>query len=227
MIRLLRYQLPVSPANYRPHQEGVVLFIALVVLVAMTMSGLALMRSTDTANVIAGNVAFKQAALQEADVGIEAAFLALSDPLAVGYIPNKNATATPRYYALMETPATNLRSSGMPASVHEMKADDAVDADADLYATANDGVGPSGNRVRYVIERLCGPVPATGEPPATPDEVLSNCLVYTPASVSNSSQNSGRIKLNPISLTTVYYRVTVRVDGPRNTLSITQATLRI
>lgn len=214
----------VLPVNCRARQSGVVLFIALVVLVAMTMGGLALMRSTDTANVIAGNVAFKQAALQEADVGIDTAFRVLSDPLDPSYISNKNMTAKPRYYATIEA----LRSSGMPEVVHNMKADDAVDIHSDVYAGEAGGIGPSGNRVRYVIERLCSMTDDTPpHSPTTPAEVLKHCLVYTPASVSNSSQNSGRIKLNPISLTTVYYRVTVRVDGPRNTLSITQATLRI
>lgn len=212
------------PACCRLRQSGVVLFIALVVLVAMTMGGLALMRSTDTANVIAGNVAFRQAALQEADVGTETAFRVLSDPLVGGYINNKNTTAKPRYYATMEV----LRPSGMPKVVYGMKADDAVDIHADVYATGDGGIGPSGNRVRYVIERLCRQTDDTPpSSPATPEEMLVNCLVYTPASVSNSSQNSAKIKLNPISLTTFYYRVTVRVDGPRNTLSITQATLRI
>ena len=54
-------------------QQGVVLFIALIVLVAMTLAGLGMMRSVDTNNVIAGNLAFKNAAASAGDAAVEAA----------------------------------------------------------------------------------------------------------------------------------------------------------
>src|SRR5258705_7570907 len=57
----------------RGAQRGVVLFIALIVLVAMTLAGLAMMRSVDTNNLIAGNLAFKSAAVSAGDAAIEAA----------------------------------------------------------------------------------------------------------------------------------------------------------
>jgi Tfp pilus assembly protein PilX len=56
----------------RSAQRGVVLFIALIVLVAMTLAGLAMMRSVDTNNLIAGNLAFKNAASSAGDAAIEA-----------------------------------------------------------------------------------------------------------------------------------------------------------
>jgi type IV pilus assembly protein PilX len=57
----------------RSAQRGVVLFIALIVLVAMTMAGLAMMRAVDTNNMIAGNLAFKNAAASAGDAAVEAA----------------------------------------------------------------------------------------------------------------------------------------------------------
>jgi Tfp pilus assembly protein PilX len=57
----------------RSAQQGVVLFIALIVLVAMTLAGLAMMRSVDTNNLIAGNLAFKNAASSAGDAAVEAA----------------------------------------------------------------------------------------------------------------------------------------------------------
>jgi len=57
----------------RSAQRGVVLFIALIVLVAMTMAGLAMMRAVDTNNLIAGNLAFKNAAASAGDAAVEAA----------------------------------------------------------------------------------------------------------------------------------------------------------
>ena len=63
-------RIPVHPAR---RQRGAVLFIALIVLVAMTLAGLALMRSVDTGNLIAGNLAFRNAATHAGDAGLEAA----------------------------------------------------------------------------------------------------------------------------------------------------------
>ncbi len=57
----------------RSTQRGVVLFMALIVLVAMTMAGLAMMRAVDTNNLIAGNLAFKNAAVSAGDAAVEAA----------------------------------------------------------------------------------------------------------------------------------------------------------
>ena len=54
-------------------QRGVVLFIALIVLVAMSLAGIALMRSVDTNVLVAGNLAFRQTNTMYGDVGVEAA----------------------------------------------------------------------------------------------------------------------------------------------------------
>jgi Tfp pilus assembly protein PilX len=203
------------------HEKGVVLFIALIVLIAMSIAAIALVRSTDTANIISGNFAFKQAALQEGDVGLDVGFLALNDALSVNFIANKNADAAPRYFATMQTAATGLDPNGAPNFINAMTPADAVGA-ADVYAG---GVGPNGNRVRYVIERMCNLV--GGVPPSTAAQISANCITYTPASVSNSSRNSMRVRLNPVTTGNVYYRITVRVDGPRNTVSISQAIVRV
>ena len=55
-------------------QRGVVLFIALIVLAAMSLAGIGMLRSVDTGNLIAGNLAFKQATLNASDLGIETGF---------------------------------------------------------------------------------------------------------------------------------------------------------
>jgi Tfp pilus assembly protein PilX len=47
----------------RSNQRGVVLLVALIILVALTLSGVALIRSVDTANLIAGNQSFHQSAV--------------------------------------------------------------------------------------------------------------------------------------------------------------------
>ena len=57
----------------RRRQHGVVLFVALIVLIIMTLAGLALLRQMGVGTSIAGNVAFKENATSVADRGTEAA----------------------------------------------------------------------------------------------------------------------------------------------------------
>ena len=57
----------------RKRQQGVILFVALIVLVAMSLTGIALMRSVDTNLLVAGNLAFRQGATAASDWGVEAA----------------------------------------------------------------------------------------------------------------------------------------------------------
>ena len=71
-------------------QQGVVLFIALIVLVAMTLAGLAIMRSVDTGNLVSGNVAFRQAALSSGDRGIDTAFTWLKSNVTTGVLNNNS-----------------------------------------------------------------------------------------------------------------------------------------
>jgi Tfp pilus assembly protein PilX len=87
-------------------QRGAVLFISLIVLVAMTLAGIALMRSVDTGNLIAGNLAFRNAATNAGDGGLEAArnWLtgqsagALQNDIVPGYIANWQDTFDPKTF---------------------------------------------------------------------------------------------------------------------------------
>ena len=54
-------------------QRGVVLFVSLIMLVVLTMAGLAVMRGVSAGVQITRNLVFKQGATASADRGIEAA----------------------------------------------------------------------------------------------------------------------------------------------------------
>ena len=55
-----------APSGLPSRQAGAVLIIALFVLIAMTLSALSLMRSVNTTNLIAGNLAFHESAVLSA-----------------------------------------------------------------------------------------------------------------------------------------------------------------
>ena len=60
-------------------QRGVVLFIALIVMVVMSLAAVALMRSVDTTTAVIGNLAFRQASILPANYAIEDAAAGLFD----------------------------------------------------------------------------------------------------------------------------------------------------
>lgn len=192
-------------------QNGVVLFIALIILVALSLAGIALIRSVDTANVIAGNLAFQQAATQAGEAGTEAA---ISSFLAV-------STEDQRMY---HKPSSGYRAS-TPASENPLTSSQwdyfwrrTIDPNLAASEGCNNGVCklPSviGYSVSYVIQRLCknqgDPMLVATGCSAAPEEL----------SKSGNSEVSGQ---KPLPLKTqYYYRVTTRIAGPRNTVSYIQ-----
>lgn len=184
-------------------QRGVVLIMALIALVALTLAGLAMVRSVDTGNVIAGNMAFRQAAMQQADVGIEAAFLAL--PTIVS--GSKDVNIPNQYYALRQ----NVDAIGVPSAVTWSSVPCRDNANVSVTCSAQD------YQVKYVIDRLCEQQ-APGSTTVT--DVQGYCFVDVGAGKSGSK---GAFQAVFTSASAVYYRITVQVTGPRNTAAYVQA----
>ncbi|MBK8063760.1 MAG: hypothetical protein IPK29_06610 [Betaproteobacteria bacterium] len=178
-------------------QQGVVLFVSLIILVAMSLAGLAVMRTSGTGLLVTANLAFKQSATASADRGIEAARAWMlgqsgatldADNAAIGY-----------YSSWGTFDPFTFTWSGVPV----------IAADA------------SGNAVRFVVHRLCQTanttINATGQ----------QCIVRTTSSSGASSGGSaggvGYGSFNLSSKISPYYRITVRAEGPKNTVSYVQS----
>ncbi len=194
-------------AKSQAGQNGVVLLIALIVLVAMTLAGIALVRSVDTTNVIAGNMAFQQSATQSGDTGVEAAITWLA-------ASNNNTTLN------NDSPANAYTAAGIdPAHPHEPAAGQSWDAYwTQSLASGAKALAPdaSGNTVSYVIHRLCA---SAGSPTGG-----ANCSASPLASTSTGgAEESGDSGISAPPL--VYYRITSRIVGPRNTVSYVQAVI--
>jgi type IV pilus assembly protein PilX len=177
----------------RGHQQGLVMLIALVMLVAMTMAGLTMIRGTGAGLGIAGNLAFKQTATSVADYGVENAIAWLTNPLRTSEVLKTDDTAA-GYYSAWGTDFSPLT----------------YDWTNSKLLTADDGLG---NEVRYVVHRLCETAGLA------PNAALQKCAtVNTPcASCSKGGDASSLIdSVQP------YYRITSRVKGPRNTVSYIQ-----
>ena len=190
-------------------QSGAVLMISLMILVALTIAGLALIRSVDTTNVIAGNLAFQQAAVHSGEAGTEDAISAFlnthstttmqSDDFANAYAASTPASGNPANWDTYWATVINPNPVGKPVMNKTC-----VDRVCTLPTDA------SGNTASYTIQRLC---PAAGDPKQEP-----RCPSFAPKP--EVSVQAGVIPLPPP--LQYYYRITTRVDGPRNTLSYIQ-----
>lgn len=185
----------------RPVQQGVALFIVLIVLVAMSIGGVALMRNIETSTLVSGNLAFKMAALHATDVAVEKAITDFPGILAASADANypsscATATAAPngcRYYATLQ----GVDTKGVPTAINWNYVQSTSPLD--------------GYAVQYVIDRLCnGPTPVT--------DLIGKCVSDAP--LGGGSQKVGAPKFT--GTTKIFYRVTVRVQGPRSTESFAQ-----
>lgn len=190
------HSVPEQSISRHHKQDGMVLLIALIMLIAMTMAGLAMMRSIGAGVGISGNLAFKQTATSVADFGIEQARSWLTSP--VRTIDDLKADVVAEgYYATW-----NLGFSPQNYNWSNSK-----------LVTANDGTG---NEIRYVIHRLC----ETNN--LAPNEPLQKCATLTtPGSGGSKTGDATNLStsIQP------YFRVTSRVKGPRNTVSYVQVVM--
>ena len=209
---MLTRHLPVLPRRAAcRRQKGVVLLIALIVLVVMTLAALALVRSVDTTNLIAGNMAFQQAATHSADSGIETAVTWLED------CNNTNVTCVAGTLNT-DSPSNGYAANGTNAAHNPAAGQSWNDfwvANLDATNTASLATqSGTGNSIAYVIDRMCANVGApTGGASCTFSPAVS--------AAGGNAEEAGQIQLNAPSV--VYYRITVRISGPRNSVSYVQA----
>lgn len=215
------YRVNGRQRGYAMRQRGVVLFFALIALVVMSLAAVALIRSVDTSTLIAGNLAFRQAATTSGDRGVESAFdwLAAAETASVG-ISVYADTAHP----FNNTGGRDITGACCLNAGYYSNADPALTltdpakwVDASSFPVTDDG---SGYSVRYIIQRMC----------RDPDVVLatSNCLFSAPAQDTNGQsiplpsdicQGAGC----PVAGQSPQYRITSRTAGPGNTVSFIQA----
>jgi type IV pilus assembly protein PilX len=198
-----------SPRGAAPRaQHGTMLIIALIVLVSLTLAGVAMMRSVDTASIVSGNIAFKQSTVVASDQGIQAAY---------GWIQSVSGSAT-----LYNDGVNGTTSQGYVASVAANESASWWD-DPVVWGTAyqvNGGFADaSGNIVYYLIHRMC--------PPSLTGKAPNSSCASTADSVTISGEGVDQSTANFFTRPPAYhYRITVRSQGPRNSVSIVQTMIR-
>lgn len=204
-----------TPNSARTRQSGAVLVITLIVLVAMTIAVISLIRSVDTTNIIAGNLAFRQSATHSADAGIEDAinnllpFLlsssqlnALNCPAGFGYKsfyePNLDPPTAQSWEAFWNS---------LGSCPHTMQ----KDANGNTVDAANNVVA-LGSTIQYIVEAMCDLNGQNGACATPPPSAVVSC----------AGSNMGGSTQKCTVVNRKYYRITSRVQGPRNTVSYIQ-----
>jgi Tfp pilus assembly protein PilX len=215
-------------------QRGISLIFALLALVALSLATLALVRSVDTSSTLLGNVAFKQDATVSGD---QASRLAVAWLKANVTSLDADASASGYYASTKEVnddgTKTLVDSTGqqLPATLVTRKLID--------WSTGQDGLCPyaatgtyascsirsanadisasTTNTARYVIFRLCA------KSGSADDEIANSCA--KPLSDAGAASGRGALAYGTgriASKSGPYYRVVVRILGPRNTTSFTE-----
>lgn len=196
-------------SKYR--QAGISLLITLVMLVIMTLGAIAMVRSLDSTTLVAGNLAFRQSATNSGDAGVEAAIAWLSSASATVLTcgSSSGVSVCPDGY----------QSNGADPADPTVQPSAGQSWDAYWNASLKDKAvnlpeDTTGNTISYFIHRLCV---GTGAMTSAGADCIETPSV---ASAGGYSKRQGATKFQASSQ--VYYRVTVRVQGKRNTVSYVQ-----
>ena len=179
----------------RSKQSGVVMFVALAVLILMTLAGLAMLRQMGSSVSIAGNLAFKQNATAAGDLGTETA---------------RAVVMAPAFDRATTNPAVGYYSSWKKDNIDP----------ASFFSNPPD-VTPivdtaTGNSITYVIHRLCD------KPNLDANDPNQRCSRRGDSKPTNLGVNVPVPKDNSF---LPYFLITTRITGPRNTVSYIQVVM--
>ncbi len=202
---------------HRRQASGASLLVALVVLVMMSMGALAMVRAVTTGMLVAGNFAFRQAAVLASERGSEAAINWLSAHAGTaGVLSDQPADG---YYAQL-LPGLDLTGSDDNATAAVDWAADSCSGRTGLVCLRPSAALPvdaAGHSIRFLIQRIC-------RRDGSPDAASNSCQRHR--SALNGSPNHGQISYGVSKhfqpTNAVYYRITVHVRGPRGTTVFTQ-----
>jgi type IV pilus assembly protein PilX len=212
-----------------PRQVGIVLFFALLALAVMSIAAVALIRSVDTNALLSGNLVFRQSASAASNVVLEGVAESISKSIT---ITNSNSNhAAQGYYAncgQFDTQPDTLVCDGSRLTTMTWNATNSSLApnQTDGNDEIRNGIDRQGNEIRYVVERMCNYSNADVNAGNAPVD-SSRCLMASARACGEDDSKNGNkqpeiLPCNPSSDFPLY-RVTLRIIGPKNTVTFMQA----
>ena len=196
-------------------QRGVALPIALIMLVVMLFSAIYLMRATNNATVMAGNLAYERDISRRADFG-----------LSVAYDWLKTTANTTKSNLDTDQVASGYLSTYSCATGNCYR-------DSAFWANAITTNDPAGNPVQYVIHRMCAYPVANNANYPPPNGAFINVCVQTVslAGVSTGGVTAGSSLSSDTEAITmlpqIHYVITARVPGVKGASVVNQMEVMI
>jgi len=192
-----------KPKLTRPNmqtQRGIILPITLISLLILLIASVALIRSTDTSLLIAGQIGFKRDVANQAERTFPV-IRAIFDSGNLSDVTTREQDAPSSNYFATIQPSN---ASGIPNQLL-----------GSSFGTSNAIKDDTAKiTIRYLIDRMCistGPV------------TFSNCTTASSSSdIGGDAMSVGEGKANGVD--TPVYRISIRVTGPRNTEAFLQST---
>jgi type IV pilus assembly protein PilX len=183
-------------------QRGVVLIFSLLVLLILAIGAVALLRSVNSSLASSGNLAFHRDLVNQAEQAVST----VMTEFRTNGPPLNGATTGDLQAANYVSTTLPTNAQGVPLVLLDNTAFAAVGVAANVIPGATPDV-----TIRYIIDRLCTNTGTASSP---------NCVQSTGLPTGGTANHNTAVA--PPSATV--YRVSVRVDGPRNTQAFLQTT---
>lgn len=187
-------------------QKGLVLLISLIVLVVMTLAAIALVRSMIGSNQIANNLALRQGTTAAADVALEKARFWLVDRSLVAPTELNSASDTNGYSPT--NTANPIAGNAWAGGINWVWANPKTGNAPLAQAQRNEALNANGYRAAYFIQRSCS---TAGQ--KTPNRSACDLQKMSPNEPEGNSEYQ------------MIYKIIVRIEGPKDTVTFYQATL--
>lgn len=207
-------------------QRGVVLLFSLIALVVLLIAAVALMRSFNTSLFMSGNIAFKRDLQNQGERAIDVVMAKFRSTGALSTAAARKDNSLQNNYSAK---ALSVNDQGIPDALQSSSEFAKVGVDTNDITPSNEtSLANQAVNIRYVVDRMCNDV---GD-----EKTLgsANCLLADSQSEPGASfaewQSAAGLSLNGNSTAApqgVVYRLTVRVQGPRNTQAFFQSTFTV
>lgn len=216
-------------ASRNMRQAGIVLFFALLALAVMSIAAVALIRSVDTNALLSGNMVYRQSANTATNVALEgiteyiaknvALTVSTANHPAMGYYANCSQFDT-------QPDALACDGSRLTTATWDSSNSALVPSQTDGNNEILNGVDRQGNEIRYVVERMCNFSTAELNAGKATTDATRCMMASSPSNGEKCSHNRNNLELFKqciASSDSPLYRVTLRISGPKNTITYMQS----
>lgn len=207
-----------------PRQRGVVLLFSLIALVVLLLAAVALMRSFNTSQFMAGNIAFKRDLQNQGERAVDKVLASFRTGQPLASMATRGANRAASNYSASTLP---VNAQGIPNIL--LAADGTFTGSwtaPDIDGSNDTALANQGISIRYIVDRMCSS-PGDEQTLGAGSCVVSDNPMPSGGSASNLIGPDGK----PLCATCksaapqgVVYRLSIRVTGPRNTQAFFQST---